>query len=133
MLGQIAHAFEGDGQTHGGDHDAQIGGHGVLLGQQFHALVDDAFLQRVEFGVAVDDGLGGFDVGFEQRLAGAADGFAHALCHVVKVVGDGLHLFVENNAHWFVQPFMSCCVSCCVRYCVQPCTSLFAVPPADER
>ena len=124
MLGEIAHAFEGDRQAHGGDHDAQVGGDRVLLGQQLHALVDHAFLQRVEFRIAVDNGLCGFDVGSQQSLTCSANGFAYILCHVVKVVGNGLHLFVENNAHCVCSAFRMCCV--------QSCTSLCAALPACE-
>ena len=67
--------------------DAQIGGHRVLAGEQFHALVDDARRKRVGFRVVVDHRLRGVEVGVEQCLPRAVDGVAHIACHVVKVVG----------------------------------------------
>ena len=99
MAGQITHALERGGQSQRGDDHAQIGGHRVLLGQQLHALVDDARLERIDLDIAVDDGLGGFKIRVQQRVARAVDRLAHILHHAIEVIGNGLELLVENNAH----------------------------------
>ena len=99
VTSQIAHTLESGCQTHGGNHHAQIGGDRVLLGQQLHALVDDARFEGVDFDVAIDNGLGGFKILVQQRVAGTVDRLAHAFDHVVEVIGNSLELFVENNAH----------------------------------
>ena len=77
----------------------QIGGHRVLLGQQLHALVDDAGFEGIDFDVAVDDGLGGLKILVQQRVAGTVDCLANVLRHAVEVIGNSLELFVEDNAH----------------------------------
>ena len=97
VTGQIAHALERRGQTQGGDDHAQIGGHRVLLGQQLHALVDDAGFEGIDFDVAVDDGLGGFKILVQQRVAGTIDCLANVLRHAVEVIGDCLELFIEDG------------------------------------
>ena len=99
VTSQIAHTFESGGQTHGGNNHAKIGGNRVLLGQQLHALVDNAGFEGIDFDVAVDNGLGGFKILVQQRVAGTVDRPANAFDHVVEIIGNGLELFVENNAH----------------------------------
>ena len=71
----------------------------VLLGQQLHALVDNAGFEGVDFDVAVNNGLGGFKILVQQRVAGAVDRLANAFDHMVEIIGNSLELFVENNAH----------------------------------
>ena len=99
MASQIAHTFESGGQTHSGNNHAQIGGNRVLLGQQLHALVDNAGFEGIDFDVAIDNGLGGFKILVQQRVAGTVDRPANAFDHVVEIIGNSLELFVENNAH----------------------------------
>ena len=99
MTSQIAHTFESGGQTHGGNNHAKIGGNRVLLGQQLHALVDNAGFEGIDFDVAIDNGLGGFKILVQQRVSGTVDRPANAFDHVVEIIGNGLELFVENNAH----------------------------------
>ncbi len=99
VTGQIAHALKGGRQSQGGNDHTQIGGDRILLGQQLHALVDDAEFQGVDFDVAVDDGLCGFKILIQQRVAGTVDCLANAVYHAIEVIGNSLELFVENNAH----------------------------------
>ena len=109
MTGQIAHALECRGQTQRGNDHTQIGGHRALLGQQLHALVDDAGFEGVDFDVSVDDRLGRFEILVDQRVAGAVDRLADVLHHAVEVIGDSLELFVENNAHMLAFQMLHVC------------------------
>ena len=63
------------------------------------ALVDNAGFEGIDFDVAVDNGLGGFKILVQQRVAGTVDRLAHAFDHVVEIIGNSLELLVENNAH----------------------------------
>ena len=109
MTSQIAHTFESGGQTHSGNNHAKIGGNRVLLGQQLHALVDDAGFEGIDFDVAVDDGLGGFKILVQQRVAGTIDCLANVLRHAVEVIGDCLELFIEDNAHMLAFQMLHVC------------------------
>ena len=107
--GQIAHTFEGCSQTQRGDDHTQVGGHRALLGQQLHALVDDAGFEGVDLDVSVDDRLGRLEILVDQRVSGAVDRLADVLHHAVEVIGDSLELFVENNAHMLAFQMLYVC------------------------
>ena len=117
VTGQIAHTLECGGQTHGGNHHAQIGGHRILLGEQLHALVENGGLQSIDFDVAINHGLSGFNVLIQQSIPSSFDRFAHILRHAVEVIGNLLQLLVKNNAHF---SSLSCFSLCNLYQCIIP-------------
>ena len=105
--GEVADAFEVDGNLRGGDDEAEIAGHGLLQGQQLETAIVDLDLQRVQLAVARHDLLDLFEIrGNERGERGAHALFgagAHEqqapleLIEIVREMADVAHARERSN------------------------------------
>ena len=73
---------------------------GFCLASNLTHLVNHRGLQGIDFDVAVNHSLCGFNVLIQQGFPSAFDRLAYVLRHTVEVVSNLLQLLVENNAHF---------------------------------
>ena len=99
VSGEVAHPLEVRAHVHGGDDDAQVGGDGLLPGEQVDRQLVEVDADVVELAIRLDDRLGEVDVGVEERGRGARDGGPRETGQLDELVRDRVEVLVELVAH----------------------------------
>ena len=93
--GVIAHALEIARDLDRADDEAKVARHRLLQREERDGEPLDLDLERVDLGVALDDGVGLAGVAVQQRIHGQIDERFGALGHVEQPLLELIELFVE--------------------------------------
>lgn len=97
--GQVAHPLQVGGHPQAGHDGPQIGGDGLLPGQQFEGLLLDGYLQGVDLLVGGDDRLGQFEVGVQERTGSPVDCGPDQSGHLYHMFGEAGQFAMELLTH----------------------------------
>jgi len=93
------HALEVGGEVHGGDQDAQVGGHRLLPGDHLERALFEVLAQGVDLRVVRDHPLGPGQIAVQQRVGSALHCGADELGHRDERGADVVELVVVNVTH----------------------------------
>jgi len=99
VAGEVTHALQVGAHPHRGDDGAQVGGDGLLAGQQVEGQLVQVALDAVDLLVGGDDALGDGEVGVEQGRGGPGHAGAGQPGHLHQLVGEAVEVVVERAAH----------------------------------
>ena len=102
MPGEVAHALEVGAHSHRRHDHAQVGGDGLLAGEQVDRGVVELTTHLVDGLVRLDHGLGELEVGVEEGDGRPAHRRAGEAGHLDELVRDLVELLVERVAHGFL-------------------------------
>ena len=94
---EVAGSFEFAGEPHRGDDRTEIGGHGLLTGEQVVALLLDAKGERVEFIVGLDELEGATHVVAQEHLGATWDELGDERAELHDLVADFVESLMERH------------------------------------
>ena len=99
MQRKITHPLQIRGDVQAGEEQAQVAGHGLLLGHQRECAIFHVGAQIVDGRVVGDDALRTVEIGVEQRAGGAGHRHVDAAGHVTQRRADRVEFVVIDVAH----------------------------------
>jgi hypothetical protein len=101
---KIADALQVVVDSRNGDHEAQVGGHELMQGEQLHDPIVDFHLELVYGRLFLENGFGQGSIAIQHGMDGLMDGALRQAAHPEKPLLEAIQLNLKMSFHLSLPP-----------------------------